>query len=105
MTLIGTLYSAVGIIALFGYLPQIFTLIKSKTSCPDVNIFAWIIWFISWVISLIYGVVELQDLKFSIVAFINTACVGAIALITLYKRRKYTVLAADIPSPVFPEVK
>ncbi|MGH1457002.1 MAG: hypothetical protein ACRBDI_09495 [Alphaproteobacteria bacterium] len=90
MTFIGFLYSLVGIIALFGYLPQIITLTKAKTPCLDVNIQTWCIWLTSWVISLIYGIIELHDLKFSAVALINVAGHCGILFTTIYKRKKYS---------------
>jgi len=89
MSIIGFLYSLVGVVALIGYTPQIITLWKSKTSSKDVSISTWLIWLSTWCISLTYGIVELADLKFCIIAVINIVGHLIIIGLTLKNRRKY----------------
>ncbi len=87
--MISFLYSTVGIIVAFGYLPQIARLLRSKTRCDDISIPAWIIWNYTAIISLLYGYFDLSDLKLTIVNLVNVVCISSIILITLFKRKKY----------------
>ncbi len=90
MTIIGYLYSTVGFIVVFSYMPQILKLVKAITNCKEISLFSWWIWNYTSVISLLYSIFDLGDLKLSIVNLINVICINAIIAITLYKRRKYS---------------
>lgn len=88
-SIIDVLYSGIAIIAIFGYTPQIVKLWQSKTNSKDISILTWLIWMSAWVISLLYGIFELADLKFCIVAIINLlGHVGVIGL-TLRNRHRF----------------
>lgn len=87
MSIIGFLYSLVGVIALIGYMPQIITLWKAKNPCTDVSIPTWLIWISTWIVSLIYGITELGDIKFSMIATINI--VGHAIIIGLTLKNRY----------------
>ncbi|MCB9983402.1 MAG: hypothetical protein H6861_07000 [Rhodospirillales bacterium] len=89
MNIIGLLYSTVGIVVLFGYMPQIRRLYKSQTDCREISITAWMIWNYTAIVSLLYSVFDLADLKFSVVNGINLVCINIVILLTLYKRRLY----------------
>ena len=91
MSIIGFLYSLVGVVAIIGYTPQIVTLWKSTTMSEDVSIPTWAIWLVTWIISLTYGIVELADLKFCLVALINI--VGHLAIIGLTLRNRHRHVA------------
>ena len=87
MSIISLLYSTIVIIAVFGYAPQIWKLWKSDSDGNDISITTWLIWLYTWVVTLLYGWIELADLKLCIVAMINL--VGHLAIIFLtYKNRK-----------------
>lgn len=86
MSIIGFLYSLIGVIAIIGYTPQIITLWKSKTQSKDVSIPTWFVWLSTWIISLLYGIIELQDFKFSMIAVINI--VGHLAILGLTFRNR-----------------
>ena len=88
MSIIGFLYSLVGVVAIVGYTPQIISLWKSKTASEDISIPTWLIWLSTWLISLAYGILELQDLKFSIIATINI--VGHLMIIGLTLKNRHT---------------
>ena len=51
---------------------------------------AWGIWEYTAIVSLLYSLIELNDIKLSIVNAINVFFITLIIGITLYKRRKYT---------------
>ncbi len=89
MSIIGFLYSLVGVVALIGYTPQIITLWKSKTPSTDVSIPTWLIWLSTWLVSLTYGIVELEDLKFCIIAIINIFGHLMVIGLVFRNRRKY----------------
>ena len=87
MSIISLLYSTIVIIAVFGYAPQIWKLWKSDSDGNDISITTWLIWLYTWVVTLLYGWIELADLKLCIVAMINL--VGHLTIIFLtYKNRK-----------------
>ena len=89
MDIISSLYATVPAVVFFGYLPQITQLIRAKTDCRDISLLAWWMWNYVAVVSILYGVYILHDIKFIIAASLNCACVNALIGITLYKRRKY----------------
>jgi len=89
MNIIGLLYSTVGIVVLFGYMPQISKLWKSETDCREISITSWMIWNYTAIVSLLYSVFDLADIKFSLVNSVNVACINIIILLTLYKRSAY----------------
>ncbi len=88
--MIGILYSTVGVVVTFGYLPQVYKLLRSQTPCRDISLIAWLIWDYTSIVSLLYSVFDVEDLKLSIVNSINVFFITTIILVTLYKRRKYS---------------
>lgn len=89
--MISTLYSTVGIVLIFSYMPQIIKLVKTKSICAEISLFSWWIWNYIALIGLLYSIFDLMDLKLSIVNFINAFCINTIIAITIYKRRKYAL--------------
>lgn len=85
-SIIDWLYATIVVIAVFGYAPQLWKLWKSKTDGKDISITTWLIWLYTWIVSLAYGIIELDDLKFCIVAVINL--IGHIGIITLTLRNR-----------------
>lgn len=86
-SLIDWLYATIVIIAVFGYVPQIHRLWNSKGDSMDISITTWLIWLYTWIVSLFYGIIELQDLKFCMVAIINL--IGHLAVIGLTMRNRH----------------
>lgn len=84
------LYSTVVFVAAFGYIPQAITLIRNRTRCDDISIKSWVLWEYANIISLLYSVIELQDLRLSIVNGVNVFFITLILIITIYKRVKYS---------------
>jgi hypothetical protein len=80
------LYQGVAIIGGIGYLPQIYKLIISKGISKDISIVTWLIWLSTWIISLLYGILFLDDWRFCLVASVNIAGHLAIIGLTLYNR-------------------
>jgi len=89
MSIIDFLYSGIAVIAIIGYTPQIIKLWQSDNDSKDVSILTWLIWMGTWVISLLYGIFELEDLKFCIVAVINLFGHSAVIGLTLRNRNRF----------------
>ncbi len=87
--MIATLYTTVGLVVAIGYMPQTLKLLRAKSPCSDISVIAWAIWEYTAIVSLLYSMYELEDLKLSIVNAINVFFITLIIGITLYKRRKY----------------
>ena len=85
-SIIDFLYATIVLIAVFGYVPQIYRLCKSESDGKDISIATWLIWLYTWVVTLLYGIFELSDLKLSIVAIINLF--GHVAIIGLTMRNR-----------------
>ena len=85
-SIIDWLYATIVIIAVFGYIPQLIRLWKSEGDSNDISITTWLIWLYTWIVGLLYGIIELQDLKFTIVASINL--IGHLAVIGLTLRNR-----------------
>ncbi len=96
--MIGFLYSTVGIIVAISYLPQVLRLIKAKTQCIEISLTSWMIWNYTSIISLLYSIVDLGDLKLSIVNAVNVLFINLIIVITLYKRNKYSAPTNNVPA-------
>ncbi|MDH5721932.1 MAG: hypothetical protein OEY94_01245 [Alphaproteobacteria bacterium] len=89
LDIIDFLYSIVGIVVAIGYLPQAFRLLRSRGPCRDISILAWAIWEYPAVISLLYSIYILPDLKLIIVNSVNVFFITLILVVTIYKRWKY----------------
>jgi len=89
MSIIDFLYSLIAIVAIIGYTPQIIQLWRSKTDSKDVSLLTWGIWMGTWIISLLYGVFELGDMKFTLVAIINLIGHVFIIVLTLCNRNRF----------------
>lgn len=86
---ISALYTTVPFIVLIGYLPQIISLIRAKSDCKEISILSWLLWNYMTVVSLLYAVFVLHDLKLSITCMLNVISINIVIGLTLYKRRKY----------------
>ncbi len=86
-------YSFIPLIGMAGYLPQIKTLLSSESRGHSISLSTWFLWLATWVISLGYGIICLQDILFSITCIINL--IGHIAVIglVLYKRNRPFAIA------------
>lgn len=93
--MISWLYSTVAIITALAYIPQMIRVARSKTTCHDISIPAWLMWSYTSTVSLLYAAIEMHDLKFSIVMTINAICINTIIAITLYKSKKYATSAKN----------
>ncbi|MFK7839705.1 MAG: hypothetical protein AB8B83_05185 [Bdellovibrionales bacterium] len=86
-SIIDFLYATIVLIAVFGYVPQIYKLWTSNSDGMDISITTWLIWLYTWVVTLLYGMFELDDLKLCIVAIINLF--GHVGIIGLTCRNRY----------------
>ena len=87
--MIDYLYSTVGIVIAVAYMPQALKLWRSTSTCGDISLPTWLIWNYTAIVSLLYSVYTLDDLKLSAVNAVNVFFITFIIGITLYKRRKY----------------
>jgi uncharacterized protein with PQ loop repeat len=86
LTALPYLYQSIAVVAAIGYLPQILSLLRAKTPSLDISLTTWWIWFSTWVVSLVYGIVFIKDVRFITIACVNLAGhVGVIGL-TVYNR-------------------
>ena len=92
MGVVSFLYSCVGLIALAGFVPQIWTLATSRSDCREMSIRTWAIWSCSWGISLAYGVLVLNDALFVSMAVINLSC--HLCVTALIVRNRYGIRMA-----------
>ena len=86
---IDLLYSTVGLVVLLGYMPQIIKLMRTTTDCRDISLYAWMIWNYTAIVSLLYSVFILPDIKFMMVNGVNVLCITIIIALTAYKRWHY----------------
>lgn len=80
------LYPLVSLVSLMAYLPQLKSLILSKSDCRDISVTSWAMWTATSSISLGYGMSHLNDTMFIITTIINLTCCAAVTGIVLYKR-------------------
>ena len=84
--IIPLLYQLVAIISAIGYLPQIYNLIISTGKSLAISLTTWFIWLSSWLISLTYGILYIEDWRFILVASINVLGHVLIIGLTIYNR-------------------
>lgn len=89
MSIIDFLYSISGIVLILFYMPQIISVLRSKSGAQDVSITSYTVWTMCMVCSLLYGIYTLNDFKFSMFAGLNFACCFFIAAATGKKRIVY----------------
>ncbi len=87
--MISFLYSTVGFVIAISYIPQVLCLVRAKTHCSDISLTSWWIWNYTSIVSMLYGIYGLQDLKMSLTSAIIVFFVNLIIGITIYKRIKY----------------
>ena len=84
--IVSYLYATSGLIAIFGYLPQIKVLIKGNKSPTEISINTLSIWVLEGLIALGYGVLCLKDLFFSLYTILDVSCLCAILILVIYNR-------------------
>ena len=80
------LYPSVGLISISAFVPQIVSLIKSKTSPINISIQSWSLWVLSALISLGYGLFHLEDLMFIIISLNSFLLSAYVVVLTINKR-------------------
>lgn len=75
---------------MLGYIPQIKTLIFSNERGNSISLSTWFLWLGTWVISLSYGVLCLQDLLFSMTCIMNVIGHITVIFLVLFKREIVT---------------
>ena len=83
------LYPCVTIISVFAYIPQIKSLIYTKSSCEDISLASWYLWIFSTIISTGYGVFHLQDMMFSITCIVSLILMLFVVGLVLYRRAEW----------------
>ena len=86
LTILPYLYASIALVAIAGYLPQIYKLARSHGDSGDISLLTWLIWLSTWLISLLYGMLILHDVRFCLVAAVNIAGHVAIIGLTFYNR-------------------
>jgi hypothetical protein len=84
--LFAQLYPFVLVIGLAGFGPQIFKLIRDPASADGLSVSTWLMWTMSWCISLGYGLTNLNDAMFILTAAVFMAAHGAVLCFILYRR-------------------
>lgn len=83
------LYPVVPMVGMAGYVPQIVALIRAKRIPQSISLSTWFAWTMTWLVSLGYGVFELQDSLFCMTASMNLMGHLAIIGLTLFKKCQY----------------
>ena len=84
--LIAVLFALTGFVSIVGYLPQLYTLLRSTGRSIAVSIHTWIIWTADSVIALLYGIFELQDTLYIAIVTFDVFGSGGILALTIYNR-------------------
>ncbi len=98
----GLLYPLVAIISIVGYAPQIKTLLFATRRPQNLSLSSWVIWLVSGVISLLYGVYQLQDSVFIFTAAVNLFLLTFTTGLIVYNRY---IRFEDVPLFFMPAVK
>lgn len=94
------IYPIVPLIGFAGYVPQIIRLLKIQRPAKSISFQTWMIWTLTWGISLGYGIFCLQDLLFSLTCFMNVVCHIIIMALTYFKRVKYAQNPLVLKAPL-----
>lgn len=77
-------YSLVALINVVSYFPQILSLIKARSRSVNVSISSWVMWALSYVLSVGYGLFCLGDMKFVIVSGISLIMVLSVTVLLVH---------------------
>lgn len=86
------LYPLVGILSILAYVPQIKSLLKTRTSPDDISLSSWLMWIFSCLLSLGYGIFHLKDVLFCLTTALGLFFMVLIVSTVLYKRYRYGYL-------------
>jgi hypothetical protein len=98
ITILTSMYAAMGVIGILGYLPTIKDLWHDKK--PSANLTSYGLWTMTSGITFMYSLFVLQDKWFRIISGIGfISCVSILGLCLWLKRRKFVVISPETLTP------
>ena len=83
------LYPIVPIIAVIGYGPQIYKVLKATDDIRNFSLLTWSVWLGTWIIGFGYSSISVGDVMLSLTAGINAVLHLVLIGIVCYKRNAY----------------
>ncbi len=84
--IISFLYSLVGVVGLVGFIPQIIKIIKAENDDSTVSISSWLLWSVTGLVSMLYGIIVVNDLLIIVITCINFVGCLLITILEIYNR-------------------
>lgn len=81
------LYSAMGLIMILAYIPQIRTLIKGQGDCHDLSLTTWWIWTVGYSVNSAYGWLILADWRYTFFCVVTLVLCAVITGLIHYRRK------------------
>lgn len=87
-------YLATNAVRILSYLPQIVTVWRCRDGARAISLWTWGMWTVSHTTAVLYGVVVMHDVFFTLISVINLVGCGTVAIIaarrrlTLYRQMK-----------------
>ncbi|HRD75193.1 MAG TPA: hypothetical protein PK264_04540 [Hyphomicrobiaceae bacterium] len=81
------LFTAVNLIRVFSYLPQIRCIARDTTGATCISYTTWAMWVLGHATTLLYAIVNLGDPVLATVSTINMTCCLTVIALTAWKRR------------------
>lgn len=86
------LFTLVNSIRIFAYVPQMVTAAKDVNGASGVSYITWALFLLSHVTTIAYAIVDQGDLVMAFIFLGNALACLAIIMITLIKRRRYSLV-------------
>lgn len=91
--LITSLYSITGGALVLYYIPQIIAIYRDKNGASAISVHTWVMWTLYALFSVLYAVVVVHELPFTLVSIGNLIGSAWVLFLTLYKRMKFSSLS------------
>ncbi len=83
------IYPLTAMIGMMGFIPQIVSLLRLETVPEGFSLHTWLVWLFTAMVTMLYGLLHLQDTMFSLVAVANFFLNGLVVAIVVYKYSRY----------------
>jgi hypothetical protein len=94
------LYGLVPLIIFMGYVSRFVSLWRLKASSESFSFSTWFVWLASSIISLGYGVTNIEDFLFTLSCLVNTGCILGVMALAYYKRVRFSFVNTVNTEPV-----
>ncbi|HRV95962.1 MAG: hypothetical protein H6860_01450 [Rhodospirillales bacterium] len=96
--IINYIYPIVGLVSMYGYIPQIKDLMKKDADLTSMSVPMWFLWSVTGVISVLYTMIKVDDLMMNVTLGVETLLIIVVTGIIIHRRKSYLNVLAQCSS-------